>query len=489
MKNYIVLISLFLFSFSNIENDPIYELSTEDEPFFYSAYDAPHSFVVRPFASQLPSIYKGFGTNWQWPTTYEVRIVTTLNDTGAGSLRSALTSATGAEGIIVVFNGLSGRIQTQSEIAVGLNKFFYIAGQTSENGIIVSVNNPSGDFGALAFYGVQGTITQDMTFAAGETTVLNGCCSDSFNIRGGLNHIIDRCNLIWGSDETFSIANATNITVQRSIIAEPLVTPTGWTNSRGYSNLVTQNTNRVTFYGNLWSHHQQRAPLINGITINTNESSFEYVKNVSYNWGAFNFVAGTGTDMRINLINNVTLLKAGVTKTRYSYAIDGNTGHLVYARGNYNNFRTLATDPEFQAIGCHSGCAVYMSNPLPVVNQVTTPFSHPLSGESILTRQQVLDFVIPNAGDPNFVGGLTTRMRNDAINLTGDFVDSPNDVGGYPTIAAGTIITDSDNDGIPDSEEGTWGNDTFGYLSSLVDATPIPPTPEPTQTKSSLFGW
>jgi hypothetical protein len=106
-----------------------------------------------------------------------------------------------------------------------------------------------------------------------------------------------------------------------------------------------------------------------------------------------------------------------------------------------------------------------------------------------LTRQQVLDFVIPNAGDPNFVGGLTTRMRNDAINLTGDFVDSPNDVGGYPTIAAGTIITDSDNDGIPDSEEGTWGNDTFGYLSSLVDSTPIPPTPEPTQTKSSLFGF
>ena len=54
------------------------------------------------------------------------------------------------------------------------------------------------------------------------------------------------------------------------------------------------------------------------------------------------------------------------------------------------------------------------------------------------------------------------------MNGTGSLIDDPSDVGGWITEPAnGAGITDSDNDGIPDSEEGNFTT-LFDYVNSLI---------------------
>jgi hypothetical protein len=52
---------------------------------------------------------------------------------------------------------------------------------------------------------------------------------------------------------------------------------------------------------------------------------------------------------------------------------------------------------------------------------------------------------------------VDARVVNDAINNTGSFIDNPSEVGGWPVLASGTALTDTDHDGMPDSWETAYG--------------------------------
>jgi hypothetical protein len=52
------------------------------------------------------------------------------------------------------------------------------------------------------------------------------------------------------------------------------------------------------------------------------------------------------------------------------------------------------------------------------------------------------------------------HVINDVKNMTGRIIDSPTDVGDYPTLANGIPPKDSDHDGIPDNREEKVGLDS-----------------------------
>lgn len=93
---------------------------------------------------------------------------------------------------------------------------------------------------------------------------------DALGIAEGNRMIFDHVSVSWGRDETFSInGDASNITVQNSIIAQGLET-----HSCGG---LMQTDGGVSLFRNLYIDNKTRNPKVKGVN--------EFTNNVVYNWG------------------------------------------------------------------------------------------------------------------------------------------------------------------------------------------------------------
>src|ERR1044072_8508622 len=143
---------------------------------------------------------EGFGkyaTGGRYGSVYHV---TNLNNSGAGSLRDAVS----APNRIVVFD-VAGVIRITSRIVVSAN--IYIAGQTAPGeGITVYGNGWS-------FSGADNTICRYMKIRLG---IVGDDGKDANWLVEVHAIILVHCSVSWGSDENFSINSTTakNITIQ-----------------------------------------------------------------------------------------------------------------------------------------------------------------------------------------------------------------------------------------------------------------------------------
>jgi hypothetical protein len=136
--------------------------------------------------------------------------VTTLDDSGPGSLREAVES-TGPR--TVVFD-VSGLISLESKLVFrDENEFLTIAGQTAP-GTGICIRNYT--FGGL---GGQDTIVRFVRLRLGNLT---GVTMDGMGFASCDHCIIDHCSISWTIDEAFSSRGAKNITFQRNLISEAL---------------------------------------------------------------------------------------------------------------------------------------------------------------------------------------------------------------------------------------------------------------------------
>lgn len=188
----------------------------------------------------------------------EVYHVTNLNDSGAGSLRDAVSQS----GRIVVFD-VCGTINLKSTLIFKGNNT--ILGQTAPGeGIQVYGNR-------VSFSGASNLIVRHMRFRMGT----NGDSGkDAAGIANGHDMIFDHLSVLWGRDENFSInpdgkGDIYNITIQNSIIGQGL-------QSHSCGGLL-QTDGGVTIYRNLYIENKTRNPKVKGLN--------QYVNNVVYNWG------------------------------------------------------------------------------------------------------------------------------------------------------------------------------------------------------------
>ncbi len=360
--------------------------------------------------------------------------VTNLNDSGPGSLREAI-EACGPR--IVVFR-VSGTIELQSFLIVE-NSHITIAGQTAPGGGICLKNYP-------LEVKADHVIIRYMRFrlGGGEKAI-----EDSLSVKAGRNIIIDHCSASWSGDETLSVTASENIlgnvTIQWCMITESL-------NYRGhgYGSLVRGCFgNGYTFHHNLYAHHHGRNPRPgnnNDYISDADGLILDFRNNVIYNWGGSHagYNADKDTVTKMNFVGNY--YKQGPDSSNDEAFREQCTYSKAYFSDNSMN-GTCPEDPwslvRFENFSEAKKAAYKQSGPFPVGSEVAT--------DDALTAYKK---VLANAGAtlPQR-DAVDVRIVNDVVNGTGGIIDSEDEVGGWPELAPGVPLPDTDHDGMPDDWE------------------------------------
>lgn len=407
--------------------------------------------------------------------------VTSLADTNTpGTLRYAVNQ-TGAR--VIVF-AVGGYIDLTSRLDITVGNIT-ILGQTAPgDGITLRGNGLKIKEGVsnvvIRFLRVRPGVIQDE--------------ADAIDGRYLKNIIIDHSSFSWAIDETASIYASNNISFQWNLVAESLNNAGHAKGAHGYGgNWGGVNT---SFHHNLLAHHKSRSPRLDGIldkwvdnkAIPSLDGVADIRNNVIYNnmtappYGGegrdFQFInnyykAGPATtdtnvknffviasgrrllyaeDRQYVLADYQAMLDAGTLNAKFivNGAVAKPVGRL-YIGGNYLAGNATVTANNQQ--GVRFDDANLAGNILQ-----STAFATTGNDVETFTPDVAYDLVLNSAGASLKRDAVDQRVINDVKNGTGAFgangiIDTPNQVGGYPTLAGGTAPVDSDKDGMPDTWE------------------------------------
>ncbi len=246
-------------------------------PFLFSpgVADAQRAMPVFPgaagFGTTTPA---GSGRHVSPPQT-SVYKVTTLADSGAGSLRDCAKRA-GAR--VCVFE-ISGTILLLSELLID-KPYITVAGQTApEPGILLT--------GAGIRVAANDVLIQHLQIRPGDRkTGPKPESRDAVTIAGKSSTtakrvVLDHLSVSWGIDENMGIwyPSTSDVTISNSIIAEGLYKSIHPKGPHSMGVLVGDEVKQVSMHHNLLAHNYDRNPRIKP------GAQLEFVSNVVYGWG------------------------------------------------------------------------------------------------------------------------------------------------------------------------------------------------------------
>ncbi|MBL9193858.1 MAG: hypothetical protein JNJ82_16010 [Opitutaceae bacterium] len=412
----------------------------------------------------------------------KVMVVTSLEDSGPGTLREAL-EAGGPR--IVIFN-VAGVIHLKDRIRIRA-PYVTLAGSTAPgDGVCIAGNTVE-----LETHDV---VIRHLRFRRGSTWV--GDRNDSIGGNPIGNIMIDHVSASWGLDENMSMYRhmyqpgtggpelklpTVNISIQNSIFSEAL-------NTYHHAFGSTIGGLNSTFHRNLWASNTGRNPSVGMY------GDFTFVNNVLFNW-VHRTVDGGDHRSFFNIYNNY--LKPGPAtpldqpiawrllkpESERSKTVVDNFGR-AYVTGNVIEGNERVTRDNWDG-GVQPDSRAPVTTVLPKI-RADQPFAHaPLT---VLAAGQAYTHVLAHAGatrpvrdavDRRIVESVRTgRVSVDpAADITADtkavgynertlqeirnripkgIITHPSQVGGYPEYR-GTPYADTDRDGLPDTWEKTHG--------------------------------
>jgi hypothetical protein len=366
--------------------------------------------------------------------------VTNTNSYGAGSLANAC----GVSGAKIIVFDVSGVIN-RSSTPLMVNSNTTIAGQTSPNGITI-ING-----GIYASNGSNNIIIRHIRVRRSPDRADGDCFRfprDCHDI------IVDHCSAIWCSDEVLDCSyNTYNITFQNTVVSSPCQCFEHYGSGSGNGNnrtgvLSTGVQGRHTFYKCLLSHMMKRAPYLsnNGGSSPTGQT-FELINNVFYNNMQGGNESFTGNTIPLNLIGNY--YKGGANAYPSTSAPWYHSGTMqppqmiAHVDGNRHFEWPQITVPAafFNRMSIIGDVAGFQASPIA-----------PVRTTNILDVQIAYDAVLAGSGAwPR--DSADRRVTNEVATKTGAWVQAcdPNLDPYNPS--GGTVPTDTDQDGMPDSWE------------------------------------
>jgi len=438
------------------------------------------TFFTNVLLAQLPAFpsAEGYGKNATGGRGGDVYFVTNLNDSGAGSLRTAL-QASGAR--TVIFR-VGGTIDLKSSIQI-TNSNVTIAGETAPGGGITLRNNFAFS-GALLFLNksVNDVIIRNIRLRSGpgindgnpnfEPEVDNHSGS-GLMIGSGANIIIDSCSVSWATNENIQIWNnqpgrdLENVTIQNCIVSEGIggsprdPNAHSWGQSHG---LLTGNTwvkgsalqtkiSRISIIDNLFALNTWRNPYLKSDGPQT--SYFQMANNVIYGWQSYggailgspeNNVAST---IKISALNNYFKTSPETILDKKEFKVYD--GAQIWAKGNIGPSRPTNDLDEwviFSDLKSNSKSSSPINVPNTTLVSANDAYNNVLQnvGTTVPLRDSVDDRVIEYVQSGT---GNNIRLGNNSrVN--------------WPSLARGTAYTDADNDGMADD----WEVQNFGSINT-----------------------
>lgn len=396
--------------------------------------------------------------------------VTTLADSGTGSLRAALAES-GAR--TIVFD-VAGNIELKSSLVIR-NGDVTIAGQTAPgDGICISNYD-------VRFQNVDNVIIRFIRFRMGDAAKTE---ADALWGRYNRNIMIDHCSMSWSTDECSSFYANEFFTMQWCILTESLKNSIHGKGAHGYGGIW--GGKEASFHHNLLANHDSRNPRIDHPQIydkyvSTHRGNVDVRNNAIYNWGS-NHTYG-GEDGWFNIVNNY--YKPGPASSDRKYFVDAYGSYIkngtvyadsypeLYLAGNVNTrHQELTAANDATSVYWHNGESygnynTLLTAPLPIAGP---------SGKDVYTTthsaEDAFARIIENCGASLKRDPVDERACTDARNGSATFndggngskggiIDTQTAVGGWPEYKASSSeiekVKDTDGDGMPD-----WFEDQFG---------------------------
>ncbi|WP_372351240.1 Ig-like domain-containing protein [Streptomyces sp. KL116D] len=367
-----------------------------------------------------------YATGGRGLSVYEV---TTLADSGPGSLRDAVSAGDRT----VVFR-VSGNIELKGGLDV-LGSNITIAGQTAPGDGICVVGNET------KINDQSNIILRHLRFRGTDTL---GTPIDTFGMEGCRNVIIDHCSFSWAVDECCSVYGNENVTLQWCIIAEGLAQSVHPKGLHGYGGLW--GGDNVTYHHNLLVHQGGRNPRFS--FVEDVPSNVDHRNNVIYNYGYTSCYGGEWV-AGVNMIGNYYKPGPDTLAAIAPVIVSPDRGGTWHVSGNVIEGHSDITADNVRGIDFSAGGCTLTAEPL--------EFPDPIEAQS---AKDAYASVLANAGAllPRR-DAVDARVINDVRNGTGRMINSQNEVGGVVPLAAAEAPKDSDHDGIPDAWEKAHGLD------------------------------
>jgi pectate lyase len=397
---------------------------------------------------------EGFGTRTIAGRGGKVIEVTSLADSGPGTLRAALQDPSPR---VIVFR-VGGIIELDENLNID-HPYVTVAGQTAPGDGICIKN-------AGLVITTHDVLIQHLRVRPGNEGDVEPENNDAIailgrhgNLGGAYNVVIDHVSMSWGEDETISTwYGAHDVTISWSIISEALNRSRHRKETHSAGLLIGDSSYHVSVHHNLLAHNDFRNPLI------SEGGTHDIVNNVVYNWGVLPAeILDLGANTFLNFVGNHFI--PGPSTVEGPYEILFNEGDpRLYVLGNLGPHRPDPEMDDWALVGFGWGEAgvapeTYRSL-IPFDTAPITASSAAIAYERVLAEAGA---TVPRR-DP-----VDIRVVDEVMRGTGAIIDSPDDVGGYPELAGGFAPLDSDHDGMPDDWEREMGLDPEDAFDGSAD--------------------
>jgi len=416
-----------------------------------------HAGVAVP-ADPLPAFpgAEGYGRFAKGGRGGDVYHVTTLDDSGPGSLRDAIKTKQADLPRTVVFD-IGGAIKLKKPLRIENVAGLTLAGQTAPgDGITIRDH-------CVEFRRCSDLVVRFMRFRLGDETktsedVLSfgpeeGTCRDV---------ILDHLTATWGVDGIMDVYAADRFTMQWCLFGEALHDSTHY-KKQPHAMLMSfrKIKGTISIHHNLLFSSRDRHPTLGGYPPPQSDadSIFDFRNNVIYNWeGACNLATG-----RFNIVGN--FWRPGPNTKPYTKekpiapkaeAQNVTTGYIAdnvfesmpeWSKENYLAFEWGVRGGKY--VG--DVTPEKFKQPAEVVPSADRPSTQSAQEAAKLILAQVGASLVRDAADERVIEGVKDR--------TNRRIDSQKQVGGWPKLKPGEAPQDTDRDGMPDAWEKDHGLD------------------------------
>lgn len=366
--------------------------------------------------------------------------VTTLDDSGPGSLRAAV-EASGPR--IIVFR-LSGTIALKSELVIR-NGQVTIAGQSAPGDGITLRDH-------MLHVAADDVVVRYIRSRLGSTS---NSQEDAITVSYGHRVILDHVSASWSIDESLSTSadfskadqGIWDVTVQWSIIADSLAHSVHVKGDHGYGSLIRgAHGSKISYHHNLWANHLDRMPRPGNYTLPDKDKvgpQMDFRSNVFYNWGkdrsGYNYDVSTA--IGYNFVDN-SYVAGPDSKGNSAFEERNQLAHAYYLGNSMNG--TIPADQQTLVKG-NIPAGYWLDQPIDV-----GPVARDPAGRAY-------DRVLANAGASRVRDTVDRRVIDGVRNRTGRIINTERDDGGWPALKSLPAPRDSDGDGMPDAWERAHG--------------------------------